>query len=159
MQSDRPIVSIVIASSNTGAACVEELLTNATYAGRVVTRAVFRSEEKAASLRTTHAAAIASGDLQIVSGVDAKDPASLPAAFDGVTATYIITPHDPAAGFADDADLTAVMVHAAVAAGVKHVVFGGSWTVNAAEALTILAPRFVGTEVSEKPRTPGLASV
>ena len=70
-QSDsRPVVSVVIASSNTGAAAVEELLTNAAYAGRVVVRAVFRTEERAADTKTKFADKIASGDLQIAVGVD-----------------------------------------------------------------------------------------
>ena len=74
-------------------------------------------------------------------------PASLPAAFDGVTASYIITPHDPSAGFGSDADLTAALVNAAVASGVKHIAFGGSWTVNYPEALPSLSARFLPTEV------------
>ncbi len=38
------------------------------------------------------------------------------------------------------------MIEAAEQAGVKHVVFVGSWTVNAAEAIPVIATRFVEPE-------------
>ncbi len=68
-----PTVSVIIASSQTGATCVRELLT--TYAGRVNVRAVFRTEERAAPLR---AAFGDRGDLEVVVGVDATNPTSPP---------------------------------------------------------------------------------
>jgi hypothetical protein len=68
-------VAVVIASSQTGDKCVRELLTK--YAGRVNVRAVFRTEERAAPLR---AAFGHRDDLEVVVGVDATNPASLPAA-------------------------------------------------------------------------------
>jgi len=139
--SATPIATIITASSNTGAAAVEELLTK--YNGSVIVRAVYRSEEKAAAVR---AAFGENPNLQIVVGVDASVPETLPAAFEGATLAYIVTPLDHHAGFGKDADLNANMVEAAVAAGVSHIVFGGSWTIHAPEAVPDIAGRFVGTE-------------
>lgn len=141
MSTSKPIATIITASSNTGAACIEELLTR--YAGSVVVRAVFRSEDKAVALRAKQAE---NPDLQVVVGVDASKPDSLAPAFEGAELAYIVTPLEHGRGFGEDADLNANMVNAAVAAGVRHIVFGGSWTVNALERVPDIAHRFAGTE-------------
>lgn len=101
------------------------------------TRAIFRSESKAAPFREKY------GDrLEVLSGVDAATPGeTLTSAFKGCKFAIIVTPHFD---FARDAELTCNMVEAAQAAGVEHVVFIGSWTV--AQPDCVIAKRFVPTE-------------
>lgn len=134
-----PIVAVVTSSSNTGKACVDHLL-RAAPAGKVAVRAVFRTDEKAAPFRELHP------DVEVVTGVDAALPDTLAPAFRGARVAVIVTPHSPDPGhdMASDSGLCNNMVHAAVAAGVSHVVYIGSWTVHYPS--TILASRFVPTE-------------
>jgi NAD(P)H dehydrogenase (quinone) len=136
-----PTATVITASSQTGAACIEQLLTR--YNGTVLVKAAFRSDEKAAELRAHHGENV---NLEIITGVDAADPATLPAAFAGADIAYIVTPHEVGRSFGQDSDMNANMIQAAVNAGVKHIVFGGSWTVHAPEDVPDIASRFVGTE-------------
>lgn len=125
------MIVVIPASSNSGAQCVADLVS----AG-ASTRAVYRSEAKAASAKEKYPA------LEVVSGVDANEPGEkLEAAFQGCDFAVIVTPHYD---FAKDAELTCNMVEAAKSAGVKHVVFVGSWTVVKPECT--IAKRFVPTE-------------
>eukprot|EP00050_Salpingoeca_kvevrii_P007661 m.297651 g.297651 ORF g.297651 m.297651 type:complete len:302 (-) comp13667_c0_seq1:146-1051(-) len=134
--------AVMTASSNTGAACVAELLGPRRGACRV--RAIFRTEDKAASLRAHEAAAGA--DLEVVVGADADEPQSLAAAFQGAQVAVIVTPHSVAAGMDRDGAKTCAMIDAAVAAGVEHIVLIASWTVHAQAELGILAARFAPAE-------------
>lgn len=134
-------IAVLTASSTSGKACVSALLSSSTIN---TVRAIFRSESKAASLRAAHAN---DSRLQIRIGVDARDPQSIQSALSGCTVAYLITPHDPARGFDSDADLVANMINAAVAAGVRHIIFGASWTANAKDTVTIIASRFVPGEL------------
>ena len=141
--ASKRLISVFTASSNTGRACVRELLER--HSGTTAVRAVFRSEEKAAPLR-----ADALGNhpgLEIVSGFDAFDVANLGAAFEGADAAVVVTPHEPARGFGDDAALTEAMMTAAAKAGVRQIVSVGSWTVNAPRGVPALAARFLTPEV------------
>jgi uncharacterized protein YbjT (DUF2867 family) len=138
-------VAVMTANSNTGFACVKRLLE---AHPDVSVRAVFRSAGKSSALDALPASAdaVAAGRLTTVVGPDAANPASLPPAFAGATTAVIVTPHNPAAGIKDDARLTAAMIHAAVDAGVKHIVYVGSWTVLASKDLPMLADRFAPSE-------------
>ncbi|KAJ8598644.1 hypothetical protein CTAYLR_003093 [Chrysophaeum taylorii] len=125
-------VAVMTASSNSGAQCVESLV-----AAGAPTRAIFRSEEKAAACRAKYGDAV-----QVVSGVNAVTlDATLVSAFEGATFAVIVTPHYD---FAKDAELTCNMIKAASQAGVSHVVFVGSWTV--AQPDCTIAKRFVPSE-------------
>ncbi|KAA0167895.1 hypothetical protein FNF31_00225 [Cafeteria roenbergensis] len=135
------VTAVVTASSNSGGACVAALLNELKSKTKV--RAVFRSEAKAADVK---AEAAGRGDVEVITGVDAADKASLAPAFAGANCAVIVTPHDAAAGMGRDADLTANMINAAVEAGVKHIVYVGSWTVIAPEAVSVIASRFVPSE-------------
>jgi hypothetical protein len=112
----KKLVSVITASSNSGSACVDELVNR--YSDTTDVRAVFRSEEKAFSFREKYP------NIEMVTGVDAYKLETLNKAFEGVSATLIVTPHDPVKGiseewFADDALLTANMINSAVVNGVK----------------------------------------
>jgi uncharacterized protein YbjT (DUF2867 family) len=135
-----PTVSVIIASSQTGATCVRELLT--TYAGRVNVRAVFRTEERAAPLRAAFGDR-GDSDLEVVVGVDATNPASLPAAFSGAAAALIVTPHEMEHGFGAHGDMSCAMINAAADAGVSHVALVCSWTVNWPDRIRTLSSRFL----------------
>ena len=136
-----PIATIITASSNTGAAAVKELLT--TYNGKVIVKAVFRSDDRAAAIKAEFGG---NPNLVVVTGVDAGDASTLGPAFEGASIAYIITPLDHGKGFSGDADMNANMINAAVAAGVKHIVFGGSWTVHATTEVPDIAQRFYSAE-------------
>ncbi len=111
----------------------------------VTVRACFRSASRSASLTSSHGHDISSGRLQIVHGVDAADPATLGAAFEGCSGAVIVTPHDPAKhSFAGDDELSNNMVRAAVASGVKRIVYVGSWT--AVLPASMIGSRFASTE-------------
>jgi len=79
-------------------------------------------------------------------GVDACKPETLATSFEGVDVAVIVTPLDYSRGMSDDAQLTINMVNAAYEAGVSHVVYVGSWTVNAPDGVPMLATRFAPTE-------------
>jgi uncharacterized protein YbjT (DUF2867 family) len=98
-------------------------------------------------------------------GVDAAKPSTLTQAFEGADYAVIVTPHDAAGGMEvsffrlllfclltkntrrqNDALFTCNMIAAAEQTGVKHVVFVGSWTVGAVEAIPEIAKRFVQPE-------------
>ena len=100
-----PVCAVITASSNTGSACIEELLTR--YAGTVVVRAAFRTEERAAPLRSAQGT---NPLLEIIVGVDAAEPVTLAPLFSGCSIAYIVTPLDHSAGFGKDSDLNANMV-------------------------------------------------
>jgi uncharacterized protein YbjT (DUF2867 family) len=137
--SNKFLVSIVTGNSNSGSACIEELLK--TYSDRVSIRAVFRSEEKAQPFRLKYG-----NRIQEVIGVDASKPDTLEPAFAGAHSTLIVTPHDPARGMSDDSSLTVNMINAAAQAGVKYIVLVASWTVKAPERIGEIASRFVAAE-------------
>lgn len=136
-----PVVAVVTASSTSGAACVAALREQ--HAGKVLVRAIFRTEAKAAALRKQ----CVDGDgVQIVTSVDASEPTTLVAALEGVDAAFIVTPYSHEHDIADDAALTANMINAAAECGVRHVVLCSSWTVAAADRVKLIASRFVPSE-------------
>jgi uncharacterized protein YbjT (DUF2867 family) len=67
-------------------------------------------------------------------------------AFENAQYALIVTPHDPAAGFSNDANLTETMINQAVENGVKYIVLVGSWTVRVKDQIKIIASRFVSSE-------------
>lgn len=139
----KQLVAVITASSNSGSACVDELIKR--YSNAVNVRAVFRSEEKATSFRQKYPS------LEILTGVDAYKLDTLNKAFEGVNSALIVTPHDPVKGisedgFADDALLTANMINAAVNNGVKYIVLVASFTTHNPEKMKIIGSRFKPSE-------------
>jgi uncharacterized protein YbjT (DUF2867 family) len=133
------LVSIVTANSNSGSACLSELMSK--YGDKVCVRAVFRSDDKAKPTRDKYGSRV-----QVVTGVDASQPATLDRAFTGAHSALIVTPFDPARGMSDDSALTVNMINAAAQAGVKYIVLVASWTVKAPERIGQIAMRFVAAE-------------
>jgi uncharacterized protein YbjT (DUF2867 family) len=143
-----PTIAVLTASSASGAACVDTLLLR--YAGRAKVRAIFRTEAKAAALRASSAG---NDDIDIVVGVDATLPETIVTALQGTDVAFLVTPAGPTGDMSDmsqDAGLVANMMSAAAEAGVKHIVFGGSWTVNVSEEVKIIAARFAPGEAQLK---------
>lgn len=157
------VVSVATATSNSGTACVRELLSSAhlldgganddsgsdgQQGASWTVRACVRSEERKRVLEKDIAEANTPNQdhLQITSGVDALAPPTLPAAFEGAAVAVIITPIVPE-GFSKDAEATANLINAAATAGVKHIVYIGSWTVHQCERLSQLAQRFAPSEM------------
>ena len=136
--SKKPLVCIITGNSKSGAACIKELFDR--YSDKVSVRAIFRSKEKAQPFQEKYP------KLEIVSGVDAYQPETLKVAFDGVDSALIVTPHDPARDFGDDAQLTANMINQAVASNVKYIVLVASWTVHYPDKMPIISSRFVSSE-------------
>lgn len=140
MSSSTPTIAIFTASSTSGTACIEALLASPNAPN---IRAIYRSEAKAAVLRRTHNTA---PNVSIITGIDARDKSTLVPALQGATIAFLVTPFDHAHGVADDAEMVSNMMYAAVEAGVKHIIFGASWTVRAADRLVLLAARFAPGE-------------
>jgi (4-alkanoyl-5-oxo-2,5-dihydrofuran-3-yl)methyl phosphate reductase len=136
-----PTVAVLTASSTSGRACVDALL--AQHAGLTTVRAIFRSEARAAPLRALTAGR---SDVEIVTGVDATDRASLRRALDGAHVAFLVTPHAPGADMSGDAALVANMMEVAADVGVRHVLFGASWTVKAVAEIGVIASRFAPGE-------------
>ena len=134
----KPLVTVITGNSNSGSACIEELY--ARYGDKVNVRGAFRSEEKAAPFRQKYP------HLDVVVGVDAEKPDTMKAAFSGAERTLIVTPHDPARGFAEDGQLTVNMINAAVANNVKYIVVVASFTVRDVETMSIIGSRFKPAE-------------
>jgi NAD(P)H dehydrogenase (quinone) len=143
MASEKAIISIFTANSNSGKYCLDELLNkkNAELSNFRI-RGVFRTEEKALPYKSKYP------NLEIVYGCDASKPETLHKAFEGgVERALIVTPHDPKSGsFEQDADLTAQMIRHAVQHGVKYIVLVASFTVNFVQQMPILASRFLPSE-------------
>lgn len=136
--SSRPLAVIATASSTSGSACVSELAQ--TFPDKVRIRGAFRSEEKAQVFRDRWA-----GDAEAVSGIDFRTPSTLRRAFEDAQMAMIVTPLDHA-NMDEDAKLSNNAIQAAVDAGVRYIVYVGSWTVKEPERLSILADRFKPTE-------------
>ncbi|KAK3256093.1 hypothetical protein CYMTET_34746 [Cymbomonas tetramitiformis] len=113
------------------------------YSGKVKVRACFRSQEKAQPLVDKYES---QANFEAMTNVDASSADTLARALEGATYAVLVTPHDPARGLSDDADLTANMINAAAEAGVKHIIYVGSWTVKAPEAIKMIASRFSPSE-------------
>lgn len=133
-------VGVITASSTSGAACVQALLSK--YSKTKI-RAIFRTEAKASMLPECDRM---QPNLEIVTGVDATAPETLVKALSGCTVAFLVTPWDPSRGIEDDATLVTNMITAAAEAGVRHVVYCGSWTVNQPEKVSGLANRFIAGE-------------
>ncbi|EGD81192.1 hypothetical protein PTSG_11228 [Salpingoeca rosetta] len=144
------VVSVITATSNSGSACVEELLRlihnpkHGEQKHAVQVRACVRSEKQKRDL-LQHGYQQSPSAVTVTAGVDALAPNTLPPAFEGASVAVIVTPMTPQ-GFDKDAQATANMVNAAVTAGVKHIVYVGSWTVHQPARLSLLAARFAPTE-------------
>ena len=132
--SQKPLVSIFTGNSNSGSACIKEIFDR--YADKLRVRGVFRTKEKAAPFQEKYPT------LQIVTDVDASRPDSLVSAFEGADSALIVTPHDPAQDFSNDAQLTINMINQAVACHVKYIVLVASFTVHYREQMPIIAGRF-----------------
>ncbi|EDQ91916.1 uncharacterized protein MONBRDRAFT_23192 [Monosiga brevicollis MX1] len=136
-----PLVTIVTGNSNSGAQAVHSLMGK--YRGQCRVRACFRSAAKAEPFVSAYGQAT---DLfESVVGIDAADPKSLVPAFEGARFAVIVTPHDHARGMAQDAELSNNMIDAAVAAGVEHIIYVGSWTVID-KSMGAIPARFLATE-------------
>ena len=132
-------VSIVTGNSNSGSACIAELF--AKYPFELNVRGVFRTEEKAAPFREKYV------NLEVVTGVDARDPASLVKAFQGAESALIVHPLDSSAPeLGNDAQLSVNMINAAAESGVKYIVYVGSFTSVPPFDDTIIASRFKPSE-------------
>ncbi|EKX50763.1 hypothetical protein GUITHDRAFT_134884 [Guillardia theta CCMP2712] len=149
------LVSVVTASSNSGAQCVRDLLQQEALKGKAKVRAVYRTKEKAdaalAELGKHESdwsllALLTSDNLECIHGVDAMKMDTLMTAFEGAEVAVIVTPHDAAVGFANDAEMCHNMVNAAVSCNVKHIVYVGSWTVAVSQYIKIISSRFASTE-------------
>jgi nucleoside-diphosphate-sugar epimerase len=138
MSAKKRTVAILTGNSNSGAACIEELLTR--YKGRVNVKAGFRSEEKSKPIVSKFA------DLKAVIGVDASKKDTLDSFFQNTDSAMIVTVHDPSRGFKEDAELTMNMINSAVNAGVKFIVLISSWTVNSNGAISMISARFTPCE-------------
>lgn len=139
MTSTTETIAVMTASSNSGAACVEWILSQPVTSTTPTLRALFRSESKATKLRQIHGS---NPNLQILTSVDANDIPSMEKAFNGCTVVFLVTPSTPTGEIEGDAKLVDNMMTTAVKVGVKHIIFGASWTVNAADKLPSLSGRF-----------------
>lgn len=120
-QARLPVLAVMTGSSNSGRSCVEELVTR--YAAQFAKVKVgFRSEEKAAELRS--APYFSASKIDVVVGVDADKQEALLDLFAGVDCALVVTPLDHSRGYGRDAELSNQMILAAHAAGVKH---GKGW--------------------------------
>eukprot|EP00300_Choanocystis_sp_HF-7_P034083 c46608_g1_i1.p1 GENE.c46608_g1_i1~~c46608_g1_i1.p1 ORF type:complete len:301 (+),score=79.36 c46608_g1_i1:29-931(+) len=135
-------VSVVTASSESGIFCIQELLTALKGSVEQIV-AAFRTEEKAAVLRAQEY--FDPNIVKIVVGVDATKPETLAPAFEGCDVALVVTPLDYSAGMSKDAENSANMINSAVGAGVGHIIYVGSFTVNRPK-MVILASRFLPTE-------------
>lgn len=75
--------------------------------------------------------------------MDGQHPHSIQNASSGCTIAFVITPYEPITDMTGDSDLAVNMMNAAVATGVRHVVFGANWTNNAADNVAAVANRFI----------------
>jgi len=132
-----PLVTVIPASSNSGSQAVRDLCETFHHVVRV--RACFRTSEKADALKDV-------GANETIVGIDALKVETLPQAFEGATVAVVVTPHDMAAGFTNDASMTENMIREAVRQGVKHVIYVGSWTAGVPECCPTISSRFVPTE-------------
>ncbi|KAJ3301326.1 hypothetical protein HDV03_001023, partial [Kappamyces sp. JEL0829] len=107
-------ITIVPASSNSGRACIAEL----------IARRVPAADIRACSRTSTDFPA----GVEAVSGIDAMDKGSLSKAFTQASSALIVTPHDARAGMDQDAQMTCNMIQQAVDSGVTYIVLVGSWT-------------------------------
>jgi len=132
-------VAIITGNSNSGKYCIEELFTRYKDSGLKV-RAGFRSAEKAQPFIEKYAG------LETVIGVDAAKPETMVKLFQNCQSALIVTPHDPTAGFKDDANLTQTMIQTAVEQGVTYIVLVASFTVNNMERMGMIGSRFKPSE-------------
>ncbi len=137
------LVSIVTGNSNSGSACIDYLVSN--HAGSINVRAVFRSEEKSKPYKEKYPG------LEVVCGVDATRPETTRQAFEGAEAAFIVTVHDPARGFEDDARLTQVLIDSAVECGVKYIILVASFTVKDCQRMAIISSRYlqIATQINQ----------
>jgi len=133
-----PRVSIMTASSETGKACAFELLARSHPSPLI--RGCFRSEIKAIQVTA------AVRGMDAVVGMDAFRPSSLTSCLEGVDVAVVVTPFDATRGFERDSELSENMIHAAVTAGVRRIIYVGSWTVKEPQRLHGIAQRFYSTE-------------
>ena len=139
VQRPQQTVSIVTGNSNSGSACIAELFEK--YPLELNVRGVFRTEEKAAPFREKYA------DLEVVTGVDAREPHTLVKAFYGADSALIVHPLDSSSpDFKSDTQLSLNMINAAVENGVKYIVYVGSFTSDPPYDDTIIASRFKPSE-------------
>eukprot|EP00971_Amphidinium_carterae_P098099 1940746-Amphidinium_carterae.1 len=135
-----PVITVIPASSNSGAQAVNSLLTG-DFASKAKVRAAVRSAEKGA---ITFKDVAENPDFELISGIDASSSETLSTAFVGADYAVIVTPHDDSRGMADaaaDAAMTANMINAAKEAGVKHIVYVGSLALR---TLLLVMHTFVG---------------
>jgi uncharacterized protein YbjT (DUF2867 family) len=138
-EAQQKLVTIITASSNSGSACLAELIEK--YNEKVHIRAVFRSEDKCQHYRTKYP------HVEYMTGIDAHKPDTLAPAFLGAHSALIVTPHDPTAhDYSHDAKMTENMIISAVENGVKYIVLVASWTVKNCEKMSIISSRFKSSE-------------
>jgi len=140
-------ISVVTGNSNSGSACIQELLTRYKSTFQKI-KAGFRSDEKANHLRNS--SYFDQGVVEIISGVDANKKETLFPVFNDTDYALIVTPLDYTAGTHNDGALTCNMINAAFECGVKHIVVVASWTVKDPVRLPVLSSRFLPTEARLK---------
>lgn len=91
----------------------------------VMIRACVRTEDAAEKIALRHAEC---HQLTFVKGINALQPSTLGSTFENAQVAVIVTPMTKE-GFSKDKEATKNMIQAAAAAGVKHVIYIGSWTV------------------------------
>lgn len=84
--------------------------------------------------------------MKVVTGVDANKPETLKKAFENADYALIVTPHDPASGIENDANLNETLINHAVENGVKYIVWVGSFTVKDPVRMSMISRRFVSSE-------------
>jgi len=125
-------VAIITASAVSGRACAARLaMLGPASEDRLRIRLVYRGNQDRADATLPPALR---GDARVerVVGVDAADMFALRDSLADVDTAVLVTPHDAARGFGNDARLSANMVRAAAGAGVRRIIHVGSWTVTQA---------------------------
>lgn len=134
----KKVITIFTANSNTGSACLKDLVDK--HSNRFRIRAVFRTPEKSKTFEIIYP------DIEIVTGCDADRTETLDKAFVDSNYALIVTPFDANRGFSQDARLTCNMIEAAVRHNVEYIVLVTSWAAKYPNELPLLSSRFVPSE-------------
>jgi uncharacterized protein YbjT (DUF2867 family) len=132
--TSKPIIVITGATGAQGGSVLRALKATGQFSLRAVTR----------NIHGEAAQALAKSGVEVFKG-EATDPQSMERAFAGAWGAYLVTNFwDPAAGLAPDTDLVQgkTMVDAAVAAGVKFVVWSSLHDIEAISGGKLEVPHF-----------------
>lgn len=138
----KPIIVITGATGAQGGSVLRALEATGQFSLRAVTR----------NVQSEAAQALAKSGVQVVKA-DANDAQSMERAFAGAWGAFLVTSFwDPAAGLAHDTDLVQgkIMVDAAVAAGVKFIVWSSLHDINAMSGGKLEVPHFTSKNKVEQ---------